>query len=70
MSIVFTLPSPRSEERRRRLTAANRVETELERLYERRAAVQDLIESLERYDRTNQGNYSGTVDFTELSVAQ
>jgi hypothetical protein len=64
----ITLPSPSSAERNRLLTVHVMRTQALDRLYERRAAVDNLIESLEDYMRCKQSRSAECVDF--LSAAR
>jgi hypothetical protein len=66
--IPIALPSPSSSERTR-ILAAHAMRTQaLDRLYERRDAVDNLIQSLEDYLRCKQARSAECVDF--LSAAR
>lgn len=60
---VVTLPEPDSAERSRLLGVDEIRRRALERLYARRTAVDDLIESLERYQRAQGGPVAECVEF-------
>ena len=62
--MTIPLPSPQSAERSRLLSADLVRRRALERLYERRAAVEHLIRSLENYQRTTVGRRADCVEFS------
>jgi len=62
--IPITLPLPTSAERSRLLSVDAIRRRALDRLYERRSAVQDLIRSLEDYQRSKDGRLAECVVFS------
>ena len=58
------LPLASSAERSRLLCVDSLRRRALERLYERRAAVDELIQSLERYQSANEGRRAPVIEFT------
>lgn len=65
--MTIPIPAPNTVERRRKIPSALIRRRALERLYERRAAVEDLIASLERYERANGPCSGACVQFTSFS---
>jgi hypothetical protein len=61
---LVTLPSADSAERTRILAVNEMRERALERLYERRAAVEDLIRSLEIYEKAQSPSMAECLDFS------
>lgn len=64
MTMPIPLPSTSSTERFRRLSIDALRERALERLYERRCAVQNLIGALEDYQRSNAARRAHCVDIS------
>jgi hypothetical protein len=62
--VAIALPPPHSAERNRLLSVDALRRRALERLYERRAAVEDLIQSLEDYQRSNLGHKARCLEFS------
>ena len=62
--LARSLPSTCTEERSRRLSVDALRHRALERLYERRAAVDELIQSLERYQEAQNSRRAPVIDFT------
>ena len=60
----ITLPAPSSDERSRRISGDFIRARALARLYERRAVVEDLIRSLEEYQRTNEPRLAECIEFS------
>jgi hypothetical protein len=61
---TITLPTSTSSERNRILAVDLMRRRALDRLYERRAAVETLIQSLEDYQKMREARLSRSVDFT------
>lgn len=64
MTATITLPPIASAERNRRIPVDLIRRRALERLYERRAAVQDLIRALEEYQRSREIRLAQCIDFS------
>jgi hypothetical protein len=64
--MTLALPAPSSAERSRLLSTDHIRRRALERLYERRAAVDDLIRSLEEYQRTKAGRRAPCVEISAV----
>lgn len=60
------LPPPTSSEHNRLIPIDLIRRRALERLYERRAAVQDLIRSLEDYQRSTKSRMAGCIELTAV----
>ena len=67
MTLPVALPSSSSAERYRRLSVDALRQRALERLYERRAAVQNLIAALEEYQDSKQLPRADCIDFSVLA---
>ena len=63
---TITLPLSTSSERSRLLAVDLMRRRALERLYERRAVVETLIQSLEEYQELREARLSRPVDFTDV----
>jgi hypothetical protein len=66
MTNPIVMPSPFSADRRRLLSANVIHRRALDRLYERRAAVENLIRSLEDYQRFREVRIAGDIALTAL----
>ena len=66
--LAYTLPATSSAERSRLLNVNALRRRALERLYERRAAVDDLIQSLERYQDSTEGRRAPCIQFSAVSA--
>lgn len=64
MAIPLPLPVPSSDERSRVISGDYIRSRALDRLYERKAAVEDLIRSLEEYQRTNSPRRAECIEFS------
>ena len=62
--MTLALPAPSSAERSRLLSTDHIRQRALERLYERRAAVDDLIRSLEEYQRVKGRRRAQCIEFS------
>jgi hypothetical protein len=60
----IALPSPTSDERSRMISGDFIRNRALDRLYERKAAVEDLIRSLEDYQRSNVPRRAECIEFS------
>ena len=63
-TMPISLPAPTTTERVRLLSMDFIRQRALERLYERRAAVDSLIQSLEEYGRTQESHRAMCIDIT------
>jgi hypothetical protein len=61
--MMIALPSPSSSERSRLLNVDSIRRRALERLYERRAAVDGLISSLEKYQKASATRRAACIEF-------
>lgn len=66
MTNPIVMPSPFSADRRRLLSANVIRRRALDRLYERRASIEDLIRSLEDYQRFREIRVAGGMPLTAL----
>jgi hypothetical protein len=64
MTMPISLPAPTTPERVRLLSMDSIRQRALERLYERRAAVDNLIQSLEDYERAKESRGANCIDIT------
>jgi hypothetical protein len=62
--MMISLPSPSSSERSRLLNVDSIRRRALERLYERRAAVDGLISSLEEYEKSKAIRRAACIEFS------
>lgn len=62
----ITLPAPSSAERSRLISGDLIRSRALDRLYERKAAVEDLIRSLQDYQRSNAPKRAQCIEFSAL----
>jgi hypothetical protein len=67
MMTTVALPAPASAERYRRLSADALRRRALDRLYERRSALQNLILALENYQRSREVRRAHCIDFSVLA---
>jgi hypothetical protein len=67
MTMPVSLPAPSSAERYRRLSADALRQRALDRLYERKAALQNLIAALERYQQSREVRRAHCVDISVLA---
>lgn len=67
MMTPVALPAPATAERYRRLSADTLRSRALDRLYERRSALQSLILALEKYQRSREVRRAHCIDFTVLA---
>lgn len=68
MTMPIPLPAPASAERYRRLSVDALRKRALERLYERRSALQTLIQALEEYERSREVRRAHCVDFSVFAA--
>lgn len=68
MTMPIPLPAPSTAERYRRLSVDALRQRALERLYERRCALQTLIEALEEYERSREVRQAQCVDFSVFAL--
>ena len=66
--MTLALPAPSSAERSRLLSTDHIRRRALERLYERRAAVDDLIRSLEEYQRAKGRRRAPCIEFSAVQT--
>jgi hypothetical protein len=64
MTMPIPLPAPSSAERYRRMSVDALRQRALDRLYERRSAVENLIIALEEYRRSQEARRAHCVDFS------
>lgn len=67
MMTPVALPAPASAERYRRLSADALRQRALERLYERRAALQNLITALENYQHSREVRRAHCIDISVIA---
>ena len=67
LMMTVALPAPASAERYRRLSADALRRRALDRLYERRSALQSLILALENYQRSREVRRAHCIDFSVLA---